>query len=401
MAVTARHRLDGSDRLLVCARMRRGHVVADEGDRGAELWVMTDLVTPMAVRVAATLRIADHIARGLRTAPELAEAVDADADALDRVLRHLSTAGVLSRDRSGRYALTKRGEVLRDDHPDRVRARWDIDGALGRAELSLVRLLHTVRTGEPAFPAHFGRSFWEDLESDAARSASYDARMGADVAAWAPAIVSAYDWGSLGHVVDVGGGNGSLLIALLTEHPALRGTVVDLRDTAEAARKALAAAGLANRTDVVAGSFFYPLPAGAGGYLLTAIIHDWDDEAARAILRRCAEAAGADGRVFVIEKIGHDGASPNTEMDLRLLVYFGGRERGVADGKTVTRLLSEEQRARYQPWFDNTRRLKDLMAKLEIASVHAIERSEGWGARPANTKTTAAPEPRSPRGSGS
>jgi hypothetical protein len=196
--------------------------------------------------------------------------------------------------------------------------------------LSFVQLLHSVRTGEPAYPAQFGRSFWDDLSADPIRSAAFDAEMGADVTGWAPAIIAAYDWGSLGHLVDVGGGNGSLLIAVLQAFPDLRGTVVDLPSTAEAARSAFADAGLSDRADAVAGNFFEPLPAGHPAYVLTAIIHDWSDEPARTILRRCADAAGTDGRVFIIEKIGVDGASPNTAMDLRLLAYMGGRERDIA-----------------------------------------------------------------------
>jgi hypothetical protein len=117
-------------------------------------------------------------------------------------------------------------------------------------------------------------------------------------------------------VVDVGGGNGTLLAALLREHPDLRGTVLDLPGAAEAARKALTAAGLADRSDATAGSFFDPLPPGAGGYLLCAVLHDWDDAPARAILRRCAEATGTDGRVFVVEKLVTD-TDHRTEMDLR------------------------------------------------------------------------------------
>ncbi|MGI8550969.1 MAG: methyltransferase [Dehalococcoidia bacterium] len=305
--------------------------MADEDERSAELWALADLATPMAVRVAATLRIADQITWGLRTAPELAEAVNVDPDALDRVLRHLVTAGVLCRDEYGGYTLTARGDALRDDHPTGLRAMLDIERAIGRADLSFVRLLHSVRTGEPAFPVQFGRPFWDDLSADAARTASYDAQMGFDAAAWARAVVPAYDWGSLGHLVDVGGGNGTLLAAMLVKHPALRGTVFDQQATAETARKALTAAGLAGRSTVVAGSFFDPLPPGAGGYLLMAILHDWDDDAARAILRRCAEAAGRGGAVFVVEKIGADGESLRTGMDLRMLAYFGGRERGVAE----------------------------------------------------------------------
>jgi len=207
----------------------------------------------------------------------------------------------------------------------------DSESAIGRADLSFVQLMHSVRTGEPAFPLQFGRSYWDDLAADPERTASFDAQMGTDAAAWSRDVVPAYDWDSLGHVVDVGGGNGTLLAAILREYPSLRGTVFDLPATAETARKTLAAARLAGRSDVVAGSFFDPLPSGAGGYLLMAILHDWGDAAAAAILQRCAEAAGTNGRVFVIEKIGADGETLSTVMDLRVLVYFGGRERGVAD----------------------------------------------------------------------
>lgn len=306
-------------------------IMVDEADSRDELWAMADLVTPMAIRVAATLRIADHVAQGLRTSPELAVAVAADADALDRLLRHLASMGVLNRDGEGRYALTDLGAVLRDDHPDGLCAKLDLKGAVGRADLCFVELLHTVRTGEPGFPVHFGRPFWDDLTADVTRSASFANQMGVDVAAWAPHIVNARDWGSLGHLVDVGGGNGTLLIALLRTYPSLTGTVLELPDTAEAARSALTAAGLAERGEGVAGSFFDPLPPGAGGYLLCAILHDWGDAAAEAILRRCAQAAGADGAVFVVEKIGADGETVQTSMDLRVLAYFGGRERGVAE----------------------------------------------------------------------
>ncbi|MGH2539023.1 MAG: methyltransferase [Actinomycetota bacterium] len=301
--------------------------MADRRRSQPGVWQMADLVTPMAIRIAATIRVADHLAVG-RTVTEIAEAEHVEADALDRVLGHLADVGVFARDRAGRYSLTGRSEELRSDHPSSVRAVLDVDDALGRAELSFADLLHSVRTGEAAFPVRFGRPFWDDLSADPGRSASYAARMGFDVAAWAPSILEGYDWGSLGHVVDVGGGDGSLLIAMLGAHAGLRGTVVDLPEAADAARGRLESAGLAERSDVVSGSYFDPLPMGADGYLLSAILHDWNDDAARAILGRCAEAAGADGAVFVIEKIGPDGESVRTAMDLRMLAFFGGRERG-------------------------------------------------------------------------
>ena len=303
--------------------------MADASQLRSQLWGMADLVTPMALRAAATLRLADRIAEGVSTAPELAAAVHANADALDRLLRHLVTVGVVTRDDAGQYALTDLGEVLRDDHPKSMRAMLDTESAIGRADLAFVQLLHAIRTGRPAFPVHYGRSFWDDLAADPARTASFDAQMGIDVSADADDVADGYDWGSLGHLVDVGGGDGTLLGVILCRHPALRGTVFDLPATAERARQALAAAGLADRTDAVGGSFFEPLPPGAGGYLLSAILHDWDDASAGVILRRCAEAAGTSGTVFVVEKIGGDGRTLRTGMDLRMLVYFGGKERSV------------------------------------------------------------------------
>ncbi|KAA6223311.1 methyltransferase [Streptomyces albofaciens JCM 4342] len=303
--------------------------MTDGEDHG--IGTLADLVTPMAVRAAATLRLADHLADGARTARELASAIGTDAGVLERLLRHLVTVKVFSRDAQGRYGLLPRGEELRDGHPSGVRRRLDTETALGRGDLAFVALPHSVRTGEAAFPRLYGRSFWEDLRAAPERTAEYDAEMGADVAAWAEAVVPAFDWGSLGRIVDVGGGNGTLLAALLTAYPTLRGTVFDQPETVRAARATLAAAGLADRGDAVPGDFFEALPPGADGYVLSAILHDWDDDAARTILRRCAEAAGARGRVLVVERVGADGESVHTGMDLRMLVYFGARERGVAE----------------------------------------------------------------------
>ncbi len=298
-------------------------------DDAADVWAAADLVTAMAVRVAATLGLADRVGRDGGTATEIARQVDADADALDRLLRHLVTVGLFASEPDGRYVLTARGASLRDGHPSGLRDRLDLEGALGRSEASLVHLLHSVRTGEACFPLEFGHGFWDDVASDPRRRASFDAQMASDVATWAPAVLASYPWGSFDHVVDVGGGDGTLLIALLRAHPRLRGTVIEQPATADTARRSFTAAGLASRADAVAASFFEPMPAGADAYLLCAILHDWDDDSARTILRRCAQAAGSAGRVFVIEKPVREGAGDRTAMDLRLLAFFGGRERTV------------------------------------------------------------------------
>ncbi|MEU0565757.1 methyltransferase [Nonomuraea sp. NPDC005983] len=304
-------------------------MIGDLDGTAAQLWSMAGLGTPMAVRVAATLRVADHIVAGRQTAAELAQACGADADALERLLRYLTVRGVFERDEAGRYTLTPLGRPLCEDHPSGVRAWFDIDG-MGWGELSFVELLHSIRTGEAAFPKRYGRPYWEALAADPARTASFNALLGADVAARAPGVVAGFDWAALKHIVDVGGGDGSLLAAILTANPALRGTVVDLPEATQTAQKAFADAGLDGRADTVSGSFFDPLPAGADAYLLSLILHDWDDDPATAILRRCAEAAGATGRVLVIESIG-EGEEKHTGMDLRMLCLYQARERGVAE----------------------------------------------------------------------
>lgn len=311
------------------------------------LIAMADLATPMAVRVAATLRVADHIVAGRRTATALAEATGAHADALARMLRHLVTVGLFTRDADGVFGLTEAGEQLRDDHPA-GRRRWlDIDGGVGRGDLSFVDLAYTVRTGDPAYPLRYGLPFWDDLAADPALSASFDRLMGHHIERDNAGIAGAYDWARLGRVVDVGGGSGALLGVLLAAHPGVRGTVVDLPGPASNARRTFQDSGLTDRCDVVAGSFFDPLPAGADAYVLSAIIHDWDDEPSVAILKRCAEAAGEAGVVLVIEAVGPDGESVNTAMDLRMLVYTGGRERGLTELRALAARAGLALRAVY------------------------------------------------------
>jgi hypothetical protein len=298
-------------------------------DAADEVWALAGLATPMALRVAATLRLADHVAAGDGTPAAVAAATGTDPGTLARLMRFLAARGVLAARPGGGYALTARGEALREDHPRALRGWLDIDGA-GRPELAFVELLHSVRTGEAAFPARYGRTLWEDLAADPARAESFHGLVGDVVWHRSKELAAGYPWGRLGHVVDVGGGAGGLLIALLQAHPDLRGTLVDRPGTAEAARAAFAEAGLSDRAGVAAGTFFDPLPAGAGGYLLSLVLHNWPDRDALAILRRCRQAAAGGGAVLVVEIAGPHDDAPPAGMDLRMLAYCGGRERTVA-----------------------------------------------------------------------
>jgi hypothetical protein len=296
---------------------------------------LMDLVTPMALRVAATLRLADFMpddgtGEGAVLA-DLAERAGADPEALARMLRHLVQHGVFTEPRPGRFAANQTAALLRTGQPGAV---WlDLDGFGGRMDLAFTGLAHTVRTGAPAWEQVFGQPFWAYLDANPAISASFDAVMAVD--AGNAAVAEGYDWTTVRWVADIGGGTGTLIAGVLRHNPWLRGTLVDLPETAARARQYLAGLGLEDRCEVIGQSFFDQLPAGADAYLLSRVIHDWDDAAASAILRRCAEATGSTGRVLVIESAAVGDPVGFAEMDLRMLVLTGGRERTIDDYSTL------------------------------------------------------------------
>ncbi|MET0237833.1 MAG: methyltransferase [Kibdelosporangium sp.] len=291
-----------------------------------------DLVTPMAVRVAASLRLADLMGDEAVPVGELARRSDTNADALGRLLRHLACKGVFVEREPDRFAVNAPAALLASGHPANMRAQLDLGGFGGQMDLAFTGLLHTVRTGQPAWETVFGAPFWPYLAANPAISGSFDAMMavGADYVADA---ANGYDWSGVRHVVDVGGGTGALLAEVLRANPDIRATLVDLPDTVDRGRAYLAERGLDTRCEFAGQSFFDPLPTGGDAYVLRRVVHDWGDDDALLILRRCAEAAGPAGRVVLIETHGGCGDDPAmfAEMSLRMLVLSGGRERTVED----------------------------------------------------------------------
>ncbi|GAA5174128.1 hypothetical protein GCM10023321_77330 [Pseudonocardia eucalypti] len=270
---------------------------------------MADLLAPNAIRVAATLELVDHIDDGADTAPVLAERTRTDPVMLGKLLRVLAELRLLERSQGedldhDRYRVAELGAPLRRAHPYSVGRYLSSTGLFGRAELGLVGLLETIRSGVPAYRAAFGREYWEDVNNDPAFADALRVEGARDIGWDAEVIIDSYDWSSVGSVTDVGGNNGTLLIALLRAHPHLRGTVLDLPGNARLAEGKLQAAGLTDRARAVAGSFFDPLPGGSDVYLLSGILGDWRDEDAVLILGRCAEAAvatGPGGRVLLAD----------------------------------------------------------------------------------------------------
>jgi 2,7-dihydroxy-5-methyl-1-naphthoate 7-O-methyltransferase len=285
---------------------------------------MAGLATPMALRVAVTLGLPDRLRGEGASTDELAAELEAAPVALDLLLGHLVTLGVLERTPAG-YRTSEYGANLCADAGNGLADLLDLDTAGGRAELAFVELAHSVRTGQAAYPLRYGRDFYSDLTGHPRLRESFDRQMTHRFHEQVPRIVAGFDWSRFATVVDVGGGAGGLLAAILTAHPSMRGHLVDLEATAAEARRTFSARNLSARTEVTGGSFFDPLPPGADAYLLFDILHNWDDEHAHQILARCAEAARPTGRVLVVEGVG--GLRADSESDLAMLVIFGGRER--------------------------------------------------------------------------
>lgn len=291
---------------------------------------MAGLATPMALRVAVTLGLPDRLLGESATAEHLATELDVAPVALDLLLGHLTTLGVMDRTSTG-YRTTGYGANLCVDAGNGlINTLLNLGSAAGRAELAFVELAHSIATGQAAYPRRYGQDFWADLADHPHLRESFDRQMAQRFREQIPQIAATFDWSRFATVVDVGGGRGTLLAAILAAHPRVRGHLVDLEPTAAAARDAFSTH---DRLEVTAGSFFDPLPAGADAYLLSDILHDWDDEHAHRILARCVEAAPPAGRVLVIEPVGGQRAS--TDMDLAMLVLYGGRERRVDEFRTL------------------------------------------------------------------
>ncbi|MDQ6601971.1 MAG: acetylserotonin O-methyltransferase [Chloroflexota bacterium] len=281
-----------------------------------------------AIYVAATLGIADLLTDGPRTSDALAAATDADPGTLYRLLRALASVNVLREEEGHHFSLTPLGDCLRSDAPEPVRG-WAAYSGRPYVWNAWADLLHSVKTGGNAFRHLHGMDVWEYRTGHPEENAIFNGAMTALSRRATASVLATYDFARFGRVVDVGGGRGALLAALLARHPKMRGILFDLPHVVANAEQLLRDAGVADRSEVVGGDFFAAVPEGGDTYILRAILHDWEDTEATAILSSCRRAIGAEGRLLVIEwavgppNEGRDGKF----SDLQMLVAPGGQER--------------------------------------------------------------------------
>jgi hypothetical protein len=299
--------------------------------RDALLRMTNAFQVSQAIYAAATLGIADLLVDGPKSTDVLAEGTGTHAPTLHRLLRALASVGVFV-ESDGHFGLTPPAEYLRTDTPGSLR---DFVMLIGQQPFwsSWGHLLHSVRTGESAFREQHGMVLWEYWAAHPEEAAVFDAAMTSLASGVVDALVGSYDFSGIRTLADIGGGQGELLARILAAYPALRGILFDQPDVVRTADALLEQAGVADRCEVVGGSFFETVPAGADAYLLKSVIHDWDEEAAIEILRTCRGAMDEHGKLLVVERVIRPGNDPDPAKfsDLNMLVIPGGRERSAED----------------------------------------------------------------------
>ncbi|MFC4014160.1 methyltransferase [Nonomuraea purpurea] len=302
-----------------------------------ELTRLADYVVPFAIRVACDLGVADHLAEGPRTVDDLAEATGAHAPSLHRLLRALAGEGVFAETEPGVFGLTQLAQPLLTAHPLSLRAAYPLLPADINA---LARIDWCLRDGRAAFDRVYGEDYWSHLSRHPDQSAAVDAWMAGLNRVHLRTVASARDWGAARTVVDVGGGNGAFLAGLLARHHGLRGVLLDLPHVVAAAPGVLAEAGVADRCEIVPGSFFEQVPAGADLYVLKTVLPGWPDPQARSILRTIRAAMPATGTLVLLEAVIADDEKFDVAklVDVHTLVVSGGRHR---DRRELAALLAE------------------------------------------------------------
>lgn len=292
--------------------------------------ICLSFLAPISLNVVANLSVADHLAGGPKHVDEIARAAKANPDALYRILRALTTTGVFQEVEPRRFAQTPTSDLLRSDHPQSLRpfVLFFPDPLHYRFYSNL---MHSVKTGETTAKPTVGKELFDWLREHPAESAIFNAGMVNVTQMFIPAALEAYDFSGTRTLVDVGGGHGSVVGAILQKYPQMKGILFDLDHVVEGAPLYLKAQGVLDRCQIQSGDFFKSVPAGGDTYIMKNIIHDWDDERSITILKNIASRlkGNPSGKVVLLEFALTPGNEPQIGKwaDIEMLALPGGRER--------------------------------------------------------------------------
>jgi hypothetical protein len=284
----------------------------------------------ICLNTVAQLSVSEQLAQGPRHVNDIASACHANADALYRVMRAVATVGIFSEIEPGKFAQTPMSDLLRQDHPQSLRpfTLFFPDPLHFRCYSNL---MHSVKTGETTAKPTVGVELFDFLKDHPKESAIFNAAMVNLTQIFIPAVLEAYDFGSTKTLVDVGGGHGSVVAAILQKYPSMKGILFDLDHVVQGASTHLAAMGVSNRCEIEAGDFFKNVPAGGDTYIMKNIIHDWDDQRSIAILKNIAARLKGipGGKLILLEFALPEGNDPHLGKwaDIEMLALPGGRER--------------------------------------------------------------------------
>ena len=284
------------------------------------------------IYITAKLGLADLVKEGPKTAAELAASTATHAPSLFRVLRALASVGMFTQDDKDRFGITPLSETLRAGVPGSLRAFAMTE--LGEEHYpAWGDLMHSVQTGGIAFDHTFGMNAWEFFKRHPANAKIFNDAMSGMTAQANEALHASYDFAGINTLIDIGGGHGGLITSILRRNPQMRGILFDSPEVIDGAKALVSGSDVADRCELVGGSFFESVPEGGDAHILKWIIHDWDDEKSVAILKNSHRALAVNGKLILVEAVVPSGGEPHFAkfIDLNMLVMTGGRERTEAE----------------------------------------------------------------------
>ncbi len=282
----------------------------------------------LALQAVAKLGIADLLNKAPKTYQQLAQATSTHAPSLYRLMSTLASEGIFREVNKGCFENTPLSEVLRADDPESVRDSIIYipnDGSVR----AWIHLMDVLKTGKPSFKKATGFTSWEYRQNNPEMGKHFNKHMTFFSSYLAQMLLDNYDFSAFRSIVDIGGGQGSLLANILKAYPQIHGVLLEIASVAEQAKDYLKESGLSNRSEVITGNVFEAVPAGYDAYIMKYVLHNWSNEEAYKILQKCREAFPEHGKLLILETLMIPGnePDPNKWTDLHMMVALGGRER--------------------------------------------------------------------------